>query len=393
MKKLRIGLAGAGYAANFHFNSFQAIGVASAEVTAVTSLRPESRGKFATEHGLKAYDSMEDMLEQIDIIDIVSPPYAHDETIIKAAEMGKHIICEKPLTGYFGPVDADESFRGYDAPKKPMLDAVTGSLVSIREAVDKAGVCFGYAENFIYAPTIQKEREIIEKTDAQLLRMLGEMSHNGSQSDVYGNWRFSGGGSLVGKACHPLSAVLYLKSVEGIARNGKPIRPSSVSARVHKITKNDSFQDKGYIRSDYHDIEDYGWVHIIFDDGTVADIVSCELVLGGAYSYVEVFANNHRARCRLSPTNLLDVYNPEGSQFDDIYLIEKISSKEGWSPAAPDENWVFGYQAELKDFVDCAANGKTPQADLTLAIDSMMVLYSAYLSAENEGAGQRVQLL
>jgi len=111
------------------------------------------------------------------------------------------------------------------------------------------------------------------------------------------------------------------------------------------------------------------------------------------YSYVEIFANNHRARCRLSPTNLLDVYNPQNSQFDDIYLIEKISSKEGWTPAAPDENWAFGYQAELKDFIDCATSGNTPQSDLVLAIDTTMALYAAYLSAESNGVEQPIQLL
>ena len=34
-----------------------------------------------------------------------------------------------------------------------------------------------------------------------------------------------GGGVLIGKGCHPLTAALYLKRVEGRARDGKPIRP------------------------------------------------------------------------------------------------------------------------------------------------------------------------
>ena len=84
-----------------------------------------------------------------------------------------------------------------------------------------------YAENWVYAPSIQKEKELLEKTGAQILWMHGEESHSGSHSLSYGQWKFSGGGSMIGKGCHPLSAAIYLKHVEGRARNGKPIRPKN----------------------------------------------------------------------------------------------------------------------------------------------------------------------
>ena len=45
-------------------------------------------------------------------------------------------------------------------------------------------------------------------------------------------------------------------------------------------------------------------------------------------------------------------------QFRDVYTIEKISTKEGWAPAAPDENLTMGYQAELEDFVSSIAAGR-----------------------------------
>ena len=392
MSKVRVGIVGAGFAARFHYECLEAMGSA-VEVVGCTSLREESRSKFGAERGIEAFDSLEAMLEQVDLVDICSPPYAHLDGIIDAAGMGKHIVCEKPLIGYFGPPDAGEGYRGDLDSKKPMFESVLKDLLKIRDAVDKSGVMFGYAENFVYAPSIQKEREIIEKTGAQILRMLGEESHNGSASDVYGIWRYAGGGSLIGKGCHPLSALLYLKRVEGLARDGKPLRPKSVTSRVHELTRLPSYQDKGFIRTDYHDIEDYGWMHVVFEDGTVGDVVTCEIVLGGIYDYVEVFANNHRCRCRLSPTDLLDVYNPQGSQFEDIYLVEKASTKEGWSPAAPDENWTLGYHAELKDFIQCACDGKSPEADLDLAIDTTSTIYAAYVSAEEDGKEQAIELL
>ena len=190
----------------------------------------------------------------------------------------------------------------------------------------------------------------------------------------------------MGKGCHPLGAILYLKRVEGLMRHGRPIRPVTVTARVHEITRLDSYQDKGFIRTDYDDVEDYGFMHIVFEDGTVGDIVTSELVLGGIYDWVEVYANNHRARCRMSPTNLVDTYIPSGSDFQHIYLMEKLSTKEGWSNAAPDENWTMGYQPELQDFVESIDAGRQPQSGLPLAIDTTLTIYAAYLSAEKRGA-------
>jgi predicted dehydrogenase len=389
--KLKIGLVGTGFAGEYHVQCLNRIYGVETEIAGVTSLNAESRNSFAAKHGIQVYSCVDEMLDHIDILDICSPPYVHEENIISAAHKGKAIICEKPLTGYFGI--GEDDYRGDRDSKKKMQQETMAKLQRIADAVNENSCFFAYAENFVYAPGIQKEREIIEKTGAQILRMTGEESHNGSASPVYGIWQQAGGGSLIGKGCHPLGGMLYLKRIEGLARNGKPIRPAKVCARTHQLTRLDNYIDKGFIRTDYHDIEDYGFMHITFEDGTVADVITSEVVLGGIYDYVEIFANNHRTRCHLSPAGLMDSYNPDNAQFEDIYVMEKISTKEGWAQMAPDENITIGYQQELQDFISCAANGESPQSDLPLAIDTTAVIYAAYVSDENRGAEVEVELL
>jgi predicted dehydrogenase len=384
-KPLRIGIIGTGFAGRFHVECLRRVYGARVELAGVTSLRKESREAFGKKHEIPVFENAEAMLKHIDLLDVCSPPSAHEEAILAAVAAGKAVICEKPLTGYFGPVGADKNYRGDRDSKQKMLDETIRRLCRVADAVRANNVFFGYAENFVYAPSVQKEREIIEKTGAQILRMTGEESHNGSVSPVYGIWRFAGGGSLIGKGCHPLGGMLYLKRVEGLARGGKPIRPKTVSGRTHQLTRLPVYRDLKLIRTNYHDIEDYGLMHVTFDDGTVADVLTSEVVLGGIYDYIEVFANNHRTRCRISPTGLVDAYNPRGEQFKDIYLIEKASTKEGWSPAVPDENFTMGYQAELEDFVTSAATGAQPQSDLELALDTTATIYAAYLSDEKRG--------
>jgi predicted dehydrogenase len=325
------------------------------------------------------------MLPDIDVLDICTPPSSHTEYILAAASAGKHVIVEKPLTGFFG------SPREYD--KSQMLDGVLAESRRLRDAVNAAGIALGYAENFVYAPSIQKEREIVEKTRAQILRMVGEESHSGSHSPVYGIWRIQGGGSLIAKGCHPLGAILYLKRKEGLARHGTPIRPAAVSARTHSITRLPGFEDRGFLRTKYEDTEDYSLIHVIFEDGMVADIMASDLVLGGIYDYVEVFANNHRTHCRMSPVNVIDVYNPKHEQFKDLYLVEKISSNEGWIPASPEEGWSMGYGKELRNFIDAIRQAKVPESDLDLAIDITLTLYAGYVSADNQGREAKVPRL
>ena len=66
------------------------------------------------------------------------------------------------------------------------------------------------------------------------------------------------------------------------------------------------------------------------------------MVLGGVYNWLEVFANNHRTRCNLNPIDALQTYNPREEQFEDVYVVEKIGTKQGWSRPAPDEDWMHG---------------------------------------------------
>jgi predicted dehydrogenase len=375
MAKLRIGIVGSRFAARLHLSAYRRVYGVDARLAAVTSPTADRRDAFARESGATAYPDLAAMLPHVDVVDVCSPPATHEAVALEAIAAGKHVLIEKPFTGAFDKASGKEA----------LLRDALASADGIVEAARRRGVVLGYAENWIYAPAVQKEREIVEKTGAQILWLLGGESHSGSHSPVYGIWRHAGGGSLVGKGCHPLTACLYLKAVEGRARDGRAIRPVTVSCRVHEITRLPGYRDRGFLRTDYDDIEDYGQLHVTFDDGTVADVFATELVLGGVHNWLEVFANNHRTTCRLNPVNLLDTYNPEAGQFRDVYVVEKIGTKEGWSHPAADEEWQQGFHAEVQDFVECCVSGKRPQSDAEVAHDTVATLYAGYVSAERKG--------
>src|SRR2546429_2770191 len=131
---LRIGIAGTGFAGRFHLENFAETG---AQVVGATSARPESRDAFALKYGVRSFASVAEMLPEIDVLDICTPPSSHKDYILQAAAAGKHIIVEKPLTGFY------DSPRRYD--KRQMLDAVVSEARRLREALKEAGVILGYA--------------------------------------------------------------------------------------------------------------------------------------------------------------------------------------------------------------------------------------------------------
>ena len=375
MARVRIGIVGSRFAAHLHLLAYRRVYGVDAQLAAVTSPTAEKRDAFARETGATPYASLAAMLPHVDVVDVCSPPVTHEPVALEAIDAGKHVIVEKPFTGAF------EKSGGAEG----LLKSALASADRIVRAARQRGVVLAYAENWIYAPAVQKEREIIEKTGAQILWMMGGESHSGSHSPVYGIWKHAGGGSLVGKGCHPLTACLYLKQIEGRARDGRPLRPASVSCRVHEITRLPGFRDRGFLRTDYDDVEDYSQLHVTFDDGTVADVYATELVLGGVHNWLDVFANNHRTSCRLNPVNLLDTYNPEAAQLDDVYVVEKIGTKEGWSHPAADEEWQQGFYAEIQDFMECCASGRRPQSSALVAHDTVATLYAGYVSAQRKG--------
>ena len=130
--------------------------------------------------------------------------------------------------------------------------------------------------------------------------------------------------------------------------------------RTHELTRLPDYEDKGYFRTDYVDVEDWGLMHVTFTDGTIADVYASEIVMGGVHNWLEVFANNHRTRCNINPMDGVETYNPKDEQFKDVYVVEKIGTKQGWSKPAPDENWMNGYVQEMGQFYGCMRSGETP---------------------------------
>jgi predicted dehydrogenase len=272
-----------------------------------------------------------------------------------------------------------------------MLAVVTADAQAMVDAAEKAGVNLMYGENWIYAPSLVKAEQLIAASGGAILEMRGGECHSGSHSPYSKAWRYTGGGALLRLGSHPIGAMLYLKQQEGLVRAGRPIRPVAVTAEVGDLTRIPAVaaEEKAWIVTGWQDVENWASVIITFEDGARAISFASDAVLGGMESELEIFLSKAQFKCHMSPNNLLRAYAPESEVFGDEYIMEKASTKAGWTTPLPDEDWTSGHLTMCQDFVAAAAEGRPAKSDGRLGLEVIRLIYAAYVAA---ATGQRVGL-
>jgi predicted dehydrogenase len=374
-----VAIAGTGFASGLHVAGWRQVVGCAVDVRGVASAHPERARLFAESHGIPmAYPSVEELLadDEVTAVDLAVPNHLHEALAIAALRAGKHVIVEKPLTGCFAP--------RHELNAAEMKRRALTSADAILAAEDETGLRLCYAENWLYAPPITKVERLLLAAGGTILRMQGEESHSGTHSEANKHWVTAGGGSLLGKGCHPLGAMLHLKAREGH-------RVQSVVAKTASLTKVEPFrrERRHFLRTGYDDVEDWGCMLVTFTDGTVAEITAADTVLGGVRNRLTVFASNAVLEANLNPNNAVRAYAPDPSVYQAEYVSEKIETKAGWSYPSPDEDWMQGYPQELQDFAEAVAYDRAPKSDGRLGRDVVEVVYAAYMSADE---GRRVDL-
>ena len=84
-KKIKLGIIGAGFIAETHFECARNVYGLDIEITGITDIVSDKASVFATERGIRHFRNFSDMLEVVDAVDICTPPYAHADNILQAA--------------------------------------------------------------------------------------------------------------------------------------------------------------------------------------------------------------------------------------------------------------------------------------------------------------------
>ena len=378
-----LGVAGAGRATELHMNALKRFSGVPVCYKHIIARRFEQVEAMQRRYGFQTSSlDFNDLLEDpdIDVIDICTPPYMHEKMIESAILAGKHVICEKPLSGYFGK-EGDVHPIGNTVSKTKMYKDLLKNLNRLRNIIYKSDCKFMYAENFVYAPAIVKAGEIIQKKRSRILYAKGEESLKGSSSKVAGEWDKTGGGTFIRTGAHPLTAILWLKQQEAAAV-GTKVFVKSVYADMGRITPTLTEYEHRHIAAQPMDVEDCGTVILEFSDGSRAVVIATDTLLGGSKNYVELYCNDAVLNCRLTMSNLMDTYFLDEDGLEDVYISEMLPSATGWNHPFLEDEIIRGYTDEMRDFIESIYYNREPKSGFELAYDTIRVIYAAYMSAE-----------
>ncbi|MBE7733349.1 Gfo/Idh/MocA family protein [Devosia faecipullorum] len=163
-------------------------------VVALCDLNQEKLDQIGEEFGIERRAvNFDDLLgmDDIDVIDVCTPPGAHLSMVSAALRAGKHVVCEKPLVGSLKDVDAimelEKSARGL---LMPVFQYRFGDGIEQAKAVIDAGIA-GKA----YCGTV----ETMWRREAPYYAVPWR-----------GKWKTELGGVLMGHAIHPHDIFTYL---------------------------------------------------------------------------------------------------------------------------------------------------------------------------------------
>ena len=109
--KLKVGVLGAGHLGKIHLKLLNQS--ERYELIGFYDPNKEQAQKVVAEFGYTYFDSIEKLIEAVEVVDIVTPTLSHYECALKAIAAKRHIFIEKPITSTVA--EAEEIYRLLEA--------------------------------------------------------------------------------------------------------------------------------------------------------------------------------------------------------------------------------------------------------------------------------------
>lgn len=339
MAKIKIGLAGAGFAQTFHMMSF--VEIPQAEIVAVASRTQARAERFARRWGIKkAYygDGFMEKLARdpdVEVIDICLPNFLHAEMAVLGAENHKHLICEKPLAR--NPEEA-----------KRMVDAVK-----------RYGVLHAYAENQVFMPHIVRAKEFVERgAVGRVFWIRSREAHFGPHSAWFWDPELAGGGVLMDMGCHSVEVARYF-----IGK--KPVEAFAWGATLVHKTK----------------AEDNSLINVRYEGGELGQSENSWAAHGGLDLRYEIYGSDGAIFIDATRETGIRMFTVAEEKVG--YIIEKAEVKKGWIYPVWREHQVYGYLDELKHFVESFTKGEMPRETFDDGYLVNLILDAGYRSIKS----------
>jgi predicted dehydrogenase len=383
--RLRIGMIGSGFIANFHLQAL--VSVRHVTVAGIYSPNAAHRETLAAKANAlelgpcRAFSTLEAMLisGEVDAVWIGVPNFARLETMREIHRLVTSrwaklvgVACEKPLGRTLA--EAREMLR----------------------LAEDAKLLHGYLENQVFSSAVQRGKDIVWRRAVPacgrpfLARAAEE--HSGPHMPWFWQGRQQGGGVLSDMTCHSVEVGRYLLTKPGAPRNDLKLVSASATVGNLKWTRPEyvkRLKDMMGPEVDYatRPAEDFARGALTFVDPEGHEVMveatnSWAYVGAGLRILIELLGPEYSMEFSSLNTGLKIFLSRDvrGGQGED--LVEKQNAEQGLMPVVENEADIYGYVGENRHMVDAFRHRRQPIETFHDGVAVAEMLMALYRSAE-----------
>jgi predicted dehydrogenase len=309
-------MLGSGFVAGFYMQGLADI--PGQVVVANYSRSPERAREFASHWNIPHPSTRLDELvarNDIDLYVIALPNEEHLPVGLKLSRAGKNQVCTKPLG------------RNRNEARQ------------LRDAAVLSDAIHGYAETEVFAPAVVKARQMIESGGiGRVLWVRSRESHSGPHSPQFWDAGRAGGGAMLDLGCHCIAAARYFFGKED----------TILEVLAWGATLVHGERTKG---------EDNALLMLRFSSGGIAHCEMSWTTKGGLDLRNEIHGSEGSVFTDVTRMTPITAFTTKAAG----YVVEKADIDFGWTKPLPEEAFAYGYQAEMKHFVECVREGRQPR--------------------------------
>lgn len=327
-----VGVVGAGFMGQMHATCHSLL--PNAKLVAIADVEKDKAAALANKFNVAAYCCLEELVRQAkpDVVDICLPTYMHADAVIKAAALGRHILCEKPMARTVAEADR------------------------MIAAVNKARVKFMVAQCIRFWPEYVALKEVVDSHRLGRLTSLWMSRMSPTPTWAWKNWLLNpskSGSALLDLHIHDVDYLLYLL--------GKPRAVTSVSSKT-KIG--------------------HSHIYTVYSYPGKAVVACGGWDLPAGYPFNMAFrANFEKGTIVFNADGMTGLYLCEGDKKPEPLPVQRPKAEGAVSSGNISD--LGGYYNELKYFITCVENAQQPKVVTPKAArNSLSVVLAEQKSAE-----------
>lgn len=344
MKKLRIGMVGAGNIANTHLKAYQEL--EQVEIAAICDINSARLTETADLFGIeKRYATEAEMLAQetLDAADVCVWNCHHAQCTIDALNAGLHVLCEKPMA-----CSVKEAEAMLEASRRNQKLLMIGFVCRFdpESLITKDFIDHGFTGDLYYSKATYLRR-------------------HGSPGGWFSNKSLSGGGPVIDLGVHVIDLTRYLMG------NPKPVSVFASTADLLKDRKylktNVGWIPKDASPEDPFDVEDFAVAMIKYEGGKTTLLETSYSLNGEDTTKKELFGTKGGIKLDHHGLQFYTVIND--------FLADVTPHTKHYKCGKP------LFTAEMEHFADCILNGTSCKAPAEDGVVIMKILEAIYESA------------